>query len=372
MMNAGKLSVAVRLPLDRFDLDVAFETSHRVTGIFGVSGSGKTTLLETFAGLRRGAAGRISMGDALWLDSSGRRMLGPEERGIGYVPQESLLFPHLTVLENLRSGRARALRAGSDFDTTLEAVTRVLDIGSLMRRMPATLSGGERQRVALGRALCSGPRLLLLDEPLASLDAGMRRKVLPFLYRVQAEFALPMLLVSHNPVEVQALCEDLIVLREGKIIARGEPRSVLTRPEVFPIAEHAGFENIVPGEMLSTHDGTSQVRLGRSDEGPTLTAPRSSLSPGSPLLLSIPADEIMLALEPPKGLSARNIVAATVESVEAIDGWRLIRARTAGDAPPLVAEVTADALTELHTTPGTTVYLIIKTGAITLYEENAG
>jgi molybdate transport system ATP-binding protein len=369
MSDSAVLSVRAHLPLDRFDLDVAFETTHRVTGIFGVSGSGKTTLLETIAGLRRGARGRVAMGDAVWLDSSARRMLPPERRGIGYVPQESLLFPHLTVAENLRSGRRRALRSGDDFDETLDAVTRVLDIGALVDRMPATLSGGERQRVALGRAICSGPKLLLLDEPLASLDVAMRRKVLPFLHRVQTEFALPVLLVSHNPVEVQALCEDLIVLREGKIIARGEPRAVLTRPEVFPIAEHEGFENMVPGRMVETRDTTSVVRLGRGEDGPTLTVPRSTLAPGSPLLLSVPADEIMLALEPPNGLSARNIIPATVETVESVGTWRLITARTAGDAPPLVAEVTADALTELHTTPGTTVYLIIKTGAITLYED---
>ena len=364
------LTMSVRLPLDRFDLDVDFSTTHRVTGIFGVSGSGKTTLLETVAGLRRGARGRIALGGRVWLDSNEREWLPPQSRGIGYVPQDSLLFPHLSVSGNLESGRRRAIGEGLDFQSVLADVVRVLDIGGLLERMPATLSGGERQRVALGRALCSGSRILLLDEPMAALDAALRRKVLPFLHRVQSEFALPILMVSHNPVEVQALCEDLIVLREGKVIARGEPRAVLTRPEVFPIAEHEGFENMLTGVLVETRDETSQVRLGDGPDAAMLTVPRTSLPVGSRLLMSIPADEIMLALERPSGLSARNILTARVEAVQAVGNWRLITTRLAGDVPPLVVEVTADALVELHSTPGTELYLIIKTGATTVYEES--
>ena len=375
-MNASPppLRVQVRLPLDRFDLDVDFQTTHRVTGVFGVSGSGKTTLLETVAGLRRGARGVVRLGETEWLNTERRVRLPPERRHIGYVPQDSLLFPHLDVLGNLHAGRGRALRGGNHVEQTLENVVRVLDLAPLLRRPVTTLSGGERQRVALGRALCSGPRLLLLDEPLASLDAGLRRKVLPFLHRVQAEFSLPILLVSHNPVEVQALCEDLIVLREGRIIARGEPRAVLTRPDVFPLAEHEGFENMLPARLIESGADTSRVALGRIALGhgmgaPELTVPRSSLPPGSPLLLSVPADEIVLALEQPTGLSARNAVPATVEKVQRVGPVCLVTARVAADAPPVVAEVTADASSELHLVPGTTLFLLIKTTAVTLYED---
>jgi molybdate transport system ATP-binding protein len=361
------LSVRIRLPLDRFDLDVDFATTHRVTGIFGASGSGKTTLLETIAGLRRGARGLIASGENVWLDSDRKLMLPPERRGIGYVPQDSLLFPHLSVRENLAAGRDRALREGHDVERTLAAVIRVLDIGALLDRSPVTLSGGERQRVALARALCSGPRLLLLDEPLASLDVGMRRKVLPFLHRVQAEFMLPMLLVSHNPVEVQALCDDLIVLREGRIIARGEPRIVLTRPDVFPLAEREGFENILPARLVETHGHVSTVRLGEEGDGPLLTVSESSLAPGSRLLLGIPANEIMLATDRPVGLSARNIIPARVENVQSVGTWRLITTRVGGSAPPLVAEVTADALDELHIEPGVELFLIVKASSVVVY-----
>ena len=365
------LRVRVRLPLDRFDLDVEFETTHRVTGVFGVSGSGKTTLLEAVAGLRR-AEGRISLGDEVWLDTAARLRVPPERRGVGYVPQDSLLFPHLDVLGNLRAGRWRAARARNGAEAALERVVRVLDLAPLLRRPVRTLSGGERQRVALGRALCSGPRLLLLDEPLASLDAGLRRRVLPFLHRVQAEFSLPVLLVSHDPLEVQALCEDLVVLREGRIVARGEPRAVLTRPEVFPLAEHEGFENMLPARLLESGADTSRVRLGRGPDGPALTVPRSALRPGSALLVSVPADEIVLALEHPAGLSARNAVPARVDRVQAVGPTRLVTARVANDAPPVVVEVTADASAELHLHPGVELFLLIKTTAVTLYEDASG
>lgn len=373
-MSHPVLSVHVTLPLDRFGLDVAFETTHRVTGIFGVSGSGKTTLLETVAGLRRGARGRIALNGDVWLDPTQRVRVAPERRGIGYVPQDSLLFPHLDVLGNLRAGHGRARRGTGDVEATLDGVVKVLGLQPLLSRVPSTLSGGERQRVALGRALCSGPRLLLLDEPLASLDAALRRKVLPFLRRVRDEFALPMLLVSHDPVEVQALCDDLVVLNEGRIVARGEPRAVLTRPEVFSLGEGEGegFQNVIPARVVETRDGVSVVRLGGAAEGPLLTVHRSGLAPGRSLLVGIPADEITLALQPPPGLSARNAIPARVERVQQVGASRLVTVRVAEGAPPLVAEVTADALADLHVAPGTGLYLLVKASAVTLYEDGAG
>ena len=373
-MSHPVLSVNVTLPLDRFALDVAFETTHRVTGIFGVSGSGKTTLLEAVAGLRLGARGRIALNGDVWLDTAQRVRVPPETRGIGYVPQDSLLFPHLDVMGNLRAGHGRARRGAGDVDATLDGVVKVLGLQPLLSRATSTLSGGERQRVALGRALCSGPGLLLLDEPLASLDAALRRKVLPFLRRVRDEFALPMLLVSHDPVEVQALCDDLVVLNEGRIVARGDPRTVLARPEVFTLGEGEveGFQNVIPAYVVETRDGVSMVRLGGAAEGPLLTVPRSALSSGSALLVGIPADEITLALQPPPGLSARNAVPARVERVQPVGASRLVTVRVAEGAPPLVAEVTADALADLHVAPGTELYLLVKASAVRLYEDATG
>ncbi|MEE3178395.1 MAG: ATP-binding cassette domain-containing protein, partial [Verrucomicrobiota bacterium] len=186
-------------------MEAEFTGSRRVTGLFGASGSGKTTWLETMAGLRRSARGFIQFGETVWLDSDARIDVPPEQRGIGYVPQDHLLFPHMTVRRNLQSGQQRAAVSGHDFKRMLEDVVDVLELDSLLERGVRELSGGERQRVALGRALCSGPRLLLLDEPLASLDLQLRLRILPFLQRVRDHFDVPMLVVSHNPIELQAL-----------------------------------------------------------------------------------------------------------------------------------------------------------------------
>ena len=372
MTETPALAVDVQVPLGRFDLEIDFTTTQRVTGVFGVSGSGKTTLLETVAGLRRGAKGTVRFGDETWLDSARGIRVPPERRGIGYVPQDALLFPHLDVRGNLRAGHRRALRNGHGTDAAYDSVVRVLELGPLLSRPVRTLSGGERQRVALGRALCSGPRLLLLDEPLASLDVALRRRVLPFLARVQAEFGLPLLLVSHDPVEVQALCDDLVVLREGRMVARGEPRAVLTRPDVFPLAEQEGCPNVLPAVGVETGAEPTRGRLGDGASGPALTVPRSSQPVGGHLMIGVPADEVMLALEPPAGISARNAVPARVESVQAAGASRLVSARGAPGAPPLGAEVTADALAELEIGPGTELYLLLKTRAISVYEDADG
>ena len=183
------LTVRVQLALDRFDLDIDVTTHQQVTGIFGVSGSGKTSLLETICGLRRNAQGTIRFGEEVWLDTTTRTFVKPEQRHIGYVPQDGLLFPHKNVRQNLLSGSKRAVQNGHPLQETLQLVTDILELSPLLDRSVTTLSGGERQRVALGRAICSGPRLLLLDEPFASLDLALRRKLLPFLRRIRSELS---------------------------------------------------------------------------------------------------------------------------------------------------------------------------------------
>ncbi len=210
----------VRLALAQFTLELDLSIHGRVTGIFGASGAGKTSLLELIAGLRRPASARIQLGERLLVDTPSRVFVRPEQRRIGCVPQDGALFPHLDVRRNLLYGQ----RAGADSRLTLEAVTEVLEIGGLLgRRSVAELSGGERQRVALARALLSSPELLLLDEPLAALDAGLKERILPYLFRVRDEFALPMLLVTHAPGEVITLCDAAVVLDRGKVIAQGTP-----------------------------------------------------------------------------------------------------------------------------------------------------
>lgn len=213
--------VGVRLPLPHFTLEVNATLSARVTAIFGASGAGKTSLLEIIVGLRRPANGTVCLDGSPLTDAAARIFVPPEKRAIGYVPQEGALFPHLSVRQNLlygvRSGEARP--TGLDFPH----VTEVLELAALGDRRIDTLSGGEQQRVALGRALLAAPRLLLLDEPLAGLDAPLRERLLPYLARVRDEFAIPMIYVTHSPDEVVALCDDALIMTRGQVTARGRP-----------------------------------------------------------------------------------------------------------------------------------------------------
>jgi molybdate transport system ATP-binding protein len=211
----------LRLPLARFTLEVNATLSGRVTAIFGASGAGKTSLLETIAGLRRPSTGVVRLGASTLTDAAARTFVPPERRAVGYVPQEGALFPHLSARRNLLYGfdPRRPRPAALAFDH----VAAVLELSPLLDRAIGTLSGGERQRVALGRALLAAPQLLLLDEPLAGLDAPLRDRLLPYLARVRDEFAVPMLYVTHSPDEVMALCDDVLVLARGRVTARGRP-----------------------------------------------------------------------------------------------------------------------------------------------------
>ena len=215
---------SVRLPLAHFVLTVDAVVQGRVTGIFGPSGAGKTSLLDLIAGLRRPVSARITLGDRVLADTDRGIFVRPEHRQIGYVPQDGALFPHLDVRRNLLYGRRRG---EEDPRFSLESVSEVLEIAPLLdRSRPADLSGGERQRVALARALLSHPRLLLLDEPISALDSGLKERILPYLFRVRDEFAVPMLLVTHAPSEVMALCDQAIFLEEGRVAGCGAPEDL--------------------------------------------------------------------------------------------------------------------------------------------------
>jgi len=369
MTQIAPLQMHFRLPLDRFALEVEYTTTQQVTGVFGVSGAGKTSLLESLAGLRRGVQGVIRLGHDTWLDSSQKVYLPPNRRHIGYVPQESLLFPHKNVRENLLAGAGRARKNGQPLEALFRRVTDLLDVETLLARRVDTLSGGERQRVALGRAICSGPRILLLDEPLASLDVGLRYKILPFLHRIKKEFRIPIILVSHDPVEVQALCDELLVLKEGKIIDRGAPRQVLTNPEIFPVASREGFQNIFPAIVHKHEAEISLLRMGEADSDIEIVVPRVEASPGARVLVSIAAYEIILGTRRPEGLSARNILPARVRSVHSAGTLNLLTARLAENVPDLVVELTEHSCREMDLRPGKPVYLIIKTASWRIHHE---
>ena len=215
----------LRLPLSAFALEVDAHLAARITGVFGASGAGKTSLLEVLAGLRRPAAGRIVLDHLVLADAARGFSLAPDRRGIGYVPQDDALFPHLNVRQNLCYSHA-AGQPGPRPEITYAHVVEVLNLADLTERRVGSLSGGERQRVAFGRAVLAAPRLLLLDEPLDGLDAELKERVIPYLLTIRDEFGIPMLYVSHNPDEIVALCDDVLLLDRGRCARRGPPAAL--------------------------------------------------------------------------------------------------------------------------------------------------
>ncbi len=231
-----------------FSCDLAFEVDGRFTSLFGPSGSGKTTVLAMIAGCMRPHAGRIVLGDRVLFDKARGVCLPPERRGVGIVYQDALLFPHLTVEGNLRYGlrhRSRSTRR-IDFSRLIE----VLEIGSLLARYPRHLSGGERQRVAIGRTILSGPEILLMDEPLASLDTALKRKVLTYLERIVTEWDLPTVFVTHALAEVRRAAQRVIVIHQGRLVATGTPEEILERSPLAAFCENGRLLNRKRHEKL--------------------------------------------------------------------------------------------------------------------------
>jgi molybdate transport system ATP-binding protein len=215
------IELAIALTQGVFSLDCTATLGDGVSALFGPSGAGKTTVLDTIAGLRPPARGRIAVGDRVLFDSASGTNLAPHLRRVGYVPQDIALFPHMNVRRNLLYGR----HPGSSPD--LDRVLRMLEIESLLDRGVRDLSGGERQRVALGRALLSGPSLLLLDEPLAAVDLPLRRRILPYLERIRTDLRIPILYVSHDREEVEQFADYVVRLDAGRVVSAGDPGAAL-------------------------------------------------------------------------------------------------------------------------------------------------
>jgi molybdate transport system ATP-binding protein len=348
----------LRVELDRPGFSLALEIAwdERVLVLFGPSGSGKTSLLECVLGLHPEARSRIRLAGE-WLEDAGSGLRVPDHaRRLGWVPQGATLFPHLDVAENLRFGQRRA---GPDGAAVLARATEVLEIGSLLRRRVGELSGGERSRVALARAIASGARVLLLDEPLASLDLPLRARVLPYLLRVRDELGLPMLYITHDPDEAMLLGERVAVLEAGRLVAHGPPRDVLWSRAVLHLSEALGLENVLEARTLDTDDAASGG-LVESAAGLRLAVPWR-LPPDSPVCVGIRAEDLMLALHEPRDISARNVLAARVVSCERRDGDYLVHL-DAGER--WVAKLTSGAVEKLGLREGLQVFVIIKAHAL--------
>jgi molybdate transport system ATP-binding protein len=362
--NSNLFDLSLRLPLDRFELNIEYTGSARMLGVFGVSGSGKTTLLEYIAGLRKGGRGCLSFSGESWENSNEGLFLWADKRRIGYVPQDHWLFPHRSVRGNLEMGKRRALEVGVDFEAIFERVVEVLELQSTLESRVDRLSGGERQRVALGRALCSGPQLLLLDEPLASLDRTLRRRILRFLIRVRDTFDIPMVIVSHNPMELQVLCDEILVLEKGRIVERGSPEEIFRRKSMFDTAKEQGFKNVFSGILVESLDRTVTLELEHEGQPVRLRVPKVEGSVGDRVIASLASDDILIATEKPRGLSARNCIPARIEGVEETELRQFAIASIGEAIPQFVVELTQDAIDELSLKPGIDVYLVFKTNAV--------
>lgn len=365
-MNGERLQVTARKRIGRFavDCDIDLPLSG-VTALFGASGSGKSTLINLVAGLLRPDAGRIAIGTRVFHDSAANIDVPVEQRELGVVFQDDRLFPHLTARQNLLFGLRRAGARAQTPRVTPDAVIALLDVGALLDRRPHTLSGGERQRVAIGRALLAQPRLLLMDEPLAALDAPRKAEVLPYLERLRDDFDVPVLYVSHAIDEVLRLARRVVVLDRGRVTAAGDIDDVLQQPAVarlFPAIE-AG--SVLPC-VVRGHDAHYALTLLDVAPGVTLRVPRVELPPGTALRVRIPARDVALALSQPMDVSTVNRVPGSIVGMSPIDGALVdvrVRLGTTGDVV-LRSRVTLEAAERLALAPDLPVWCLIKSVAL--------
>jgi molybdate transport system ATP-binding protein len=352
----GSLTAQVTLRRNEFQLDAELEVHNQgITALFGPSGSGKTTLLRALAGLEN-CSGKISIGNNVWQDE--RTCLPAHERRSGYVFQEASLFEHLSVRGNLDYAFTRASTANR-LIAYADAVA-LLDLGSLLQRPAALLSGGERQRVAIARALLSNPAILLLDEPLASLDAARKRELLPFLEKLNSNINIPIIYVSHSPDEVARLADRLILMNAGRVTAAGAINEILTRFDL-PIvldSDAAVVIDATPGGYDSEFDLTAL-----SFSGGTLWAPGNLERENKNVRVRVLARDVSLTLEQQSGTSILNILPATVTDLMTdTSAQTLVRLDVAG--APLMARITRKSATTLQLTTGKQVFAQIKTIAL--------
>jgi molybdate transport system ATP-binding protein len=353
------LEVALDHRMGAFALRTEFVTRGHVTALFGPSGSGKSSVVSAIAGLMRPRAGRIAL-DGEVLTAPPRTFVAPEQRRIAVVFQDARLFPHMTVENNLLFGwRRAAAPAGAE---TIEHVIALLGLGDLLKRSPRALSGGEKSRVALGRALLASPRMLLLDEPLASLDAARRQEILPYLEKLAREAHLPMLYVSHQVEEVARLADEIVVLENGQVKAQGSVFEILTDLDAVAGVPPLGavFEATVSGHHS---DGLTMLAF----DGGVLYVARLRQDVGARVRVRLRAEDLMLALHEPQAISANNVLPCTVRAVR--ERGEQADIQLICGATRLVSRITMASLARLALRPSAAVYAIVKSVTV---EREAG
>jgi|TARA_R110002072_G_scaffold36053_36_gene106259 molybdate transport system ATP-binding protein len=352
--------VSVEKRLGAFQLSISTQiAAHGLTAIFGRSGCGKTTLINTIAGLIAPDSGRIQIGDRLLFDSQQQINLKPEERRLGYVFQESRLFPHLSVQENLLYGYRRAKR--QDRKIALGDIVDLLGVKALLARRPDRLSGGEKQRVALGRALLSNPAALLMDEPLAALDLPRKEEVLPFIEKLRDHFGLPILYVSHSMEEIMRLADSMLLISEGKLVAQGTVEELTSRLDLRPLTGRYEAGSVISARVEAQDPDYGMTAL--SFSGGRLMVPRLDLPLGTGLRLRIRAKDVSLALSAPQDTSIQNILKGVIIERGEESGAQVDILLAVGDTT-LWSRVTKRSLAELGLERGSEVFALVKAAAI--------
>ena len=332
-----------------FSLAARFAAEPGVTALFGRSGAGKSTLVDIVAGLLKPDRGRIAVDGQVLVDTERGLFVPPHRRRVGYVFQDSRLFPHLSVRQNLVYGRWFAKGDGGasgDFDSVVE----LLGIGELLDRRPESLSGGEKQRVAIGRALLARPRLLLMDEPLASLDEARRAEILPYVERLRDHAGVPILYVSHSVAEVARLATTVVILGDGKVTAVGPVLDIL------PLADTTDGGSVLDA-TVARHDEPFHLTVLATTAG-ELQVPRLTAQVGAPVRAYIRARDVMLSLHQPHEISALNVLAGTVAAITSKGAQSDVRLDCNGAT--VMARLTAKSVERLALAPGRPVHAVIK------------
>ena len=349
------IAVDIEQRLGTFRLAVRFAAEAPIVGLFGRSGSGKSSVVNAIAGITRPQRGSIRIQDLVYFDAARGIDVPIAQRRIGYVFQDPLLFPHLDVESNLLYGHR--LRAAADRFIVEERVIELLGLRTLLRRKPRTLSGGERQRVSIGRALLAQPRVLLMDEPLASLDAERKSEILDYIERLRDELAIPIVYVSHSVAEMARLADTVVVLADGHCVATGSVDDVMGRLDV-----EAATERYEAGAIIDTrvtaHDSAHELTTLAFDGG-ELVVPHLAPHIGERVRARIRARDVSLALRRPSGISILNVLAATVAAVDAPAGPQVDVQLAVGNAM-LVARITRRSFDQLGIRPGQSLFALIK------------
>ncbi|WP_370675788.1 molybdenum ABC transporter ATP-binding protein [Pleomorphomonas sp. PLEO] len=348
------IEVEIRQRIGEFLLDIGFSGGSGITALFGPSGSGKSSVIKVIAGLTRLDAGRVVLDGTVLADGRGRHT-PPHRRRIGVVFQEARLFPHLSVRRNLRYGRLFTPRGEQHIAEG--PVIDTLGIGHLLDRHPATLSGGEQQRVAIGRALIASPRLLLMDEPLASLDAARRLEILPLIETLRDEFGIPIVYVSHAVEEVARLAGKVVVLEAGRVAREGAPA------DVFRVAtDRFEIMSVIEG-LLGTPDGAFQLTPVETQAG-IVWLNGVVGHQGRAVRVLVHATDVALAIHRPEGVTIRTVLTGIVADVPEGQGPSVTVDVALDGGARLAASVTRAAVAELGLAPGRPVFALVKSVAL--------